>query len=107
MTLLLAALAATVTTILWYTCKPARELRIGTLSLMYWGATLMWFVDAVAEYLELRAAYFTPAAEKMQNDAFLGVSVIVLGLIIWLVIVLIRDPKHLIRDMLTNRHEKS
>lgn len=107
MTLLIAAFAAVVTTLIWYTCKPARELHIGTLSLMYWGASLMWFVDAVAEYLELQAAYFTSAAAEMQNDAFLGASVIVFGLVIWMVSVLIRDPKHLIADMLLNRHEKS
>ena len=30
----------------------------------------MWFVDAVFEYSELKAAYFTPAPEDMLNDAF-------------------------------------
>ena len=52
----------------------------------------MWFVDAIFEYAELRAAYFTPDAGDMLNDFFLGLSVAALGLIIWLGILLVRDP---------------
>ncbi len=40
----------------------------------------MWLVDAIFEYAELRAEYFTPAIEDMINDTFLGFSVIILGL---------------------------
>lgn len=92
MTLLIAVFAAIISTIVWYsnTCS---NMRIGTLSLMYWGASLMWLVDAVVEYIEVGAEYFTPAAADMLNDAYLGLSVVALGLIIWLVIVLIKDPK--------------
>ena len=50
---------------------------------MYWGASLMWLVDAVAEYLEIGTAYFQPAAEDMLNDAFLGFSVVALALVVW------------------------
>ena len=57
----------------------------------------MWLVDAVAEYMELGAAYFTPEAADMLNDAFLGFSVIVLGFIIWFVYVLVKDPLCVIR----------
>ena len=34
-----------------------------------------------------------PALEDMINDFYLGLSVVALGLIIWLVILLIKDPK--------------
>ena len=64
---------------------------------MYWGASIMWFVDAVVEYAELKSEYFTPAPADMLNDSFLGFSVVALGLIIWLVIVMIKDPKGVIR----------
>ena len=37
------------------------------------------------EYAELKAAYFTPSAADMLNDTFLGLSVVVLALIIWVV----------------------
>lgn len=96
MTLLLTCMAAVAATIVWYTNEKARALKVGALCYMYWGAAIMWFVDAVFEYAELRAEYFTPAVSDMVNDSFLGLSVIVLGLIIWTVIVLIKDPNRVI-----------
>ncbi len=104
MTLLLAAAAAAVTTILWYTSEKARQLSLGTLALLYWGASLMWLVDAIHAYLEQGAAYFTPAVAELCNDTFLGASVVLLGLVIWLVIVLVRDPLGTVRKLL--RHEE-
>ena len=65
----------------------------------------MWFVDAVVEFAEIRAEYFTPAAEDMLNDAFLGVSVIALALVIWVVTLLIKDPKRVIAKKLKNKSE--
>ncbi|MBQ7549659.1 MAG: hypothetical protein IJT03_08140, partial [Clostridia bacterium] len=59
--------------------------------------SIMWFVDAIFEYAELGAAYFTPAPADMLNDLFLGLSVVALGLIIWLVILLIKDPKGVVK----------
>ncbi len=91
MTLLITVFAAVAATVLWYT-KSESGMELGKLSLMYWGASLMWFVDAAAGYIETGAEYFTPAVSDMLNDAYLGLSVVALGLIIWLVIVLIKDP---------------
>ena len=68
MTLLTAAIAAVIVTLVWYFKDGTNEMRIGTLSLMYWGATLMWLVDAVVEYIELKAAYFTPEPVDMLNE---------------------------------------
>lgn len=96
MTLLLTCVGAIVSTIVWYLKPLARKCKVGILCYLYWGAALMWLVDAVYEYMELRAAYFTPEAADMLNDAFLGASVLVLGLIIWLVILLIQDPLQVI-----------
>ncbi|MCQ2407051.1 MAG: hypothetical protein MJ065_00785 [Oscillospiraceae bacterium] len=104
MTLLIALIAAVVSTAVWYQSEKARKLRIGTLALMYWGASLMWLVDAAVEYAELRAEYFTPAVSDMLNDAYLGLSVVVLGLVIWLVIVLVKDPLCTVRNLLQKHH---
>lgn len=101
MTLLITAFAAVASAILWYV-KPQSNMKIGTLALMYFGAALMWFVDAVAEYIEIGAEYFTPAAADMLNDAYLGVSVVLLGLIIWLVIVFVKDSDGRLKKALTN-----
>lgn len=100
MTLLTAAFAACICTVLWYRNAPKSEMKLGLLCLMYWGATLMWLVDAVFEFAELGAEYFTPAPADMLNDLFLGLSVVALGMIIWLVILLIKDPKGAVRAAL-------
>ena len=97
MTLLVAVFAAIASSVIWYLCDRRDELKLGFLTLMFWGASLMWFVDAVFEYLELGAAYFTPKPYDMLNDFFLGISVVAFGLIIWLVRVVISDPKNIIR----------
>ena len=97
MTLLIAVFAAVITTIIWYTNDKRSQLKLGTLTLMYWGASLMWLVDAVVEYIELGAEYFTPAPADMLNDTFLGLSVVAFGLIIWLVILLVKDPLKVVR----------
>lgn len=100
MTLLLTALAAVVSTAVWYKNSDKNEMQVGILCWMYWGATLMWLIDAIVEYIELGAEFFTPAAADMLNDSYLGLSVIVLGLIIWIVVLLIKDPKGVIKATL-------
>ena len=75
MTLLLTCIAAIIATVVWYSSEKARELKISALLYMFWGASIMWFVDAIYEYAELRAEYFAPAMEDMLNDMFLGLPV--------------------------------
>ena len=103
MTLLTSLFAAIICTIIWYKKAPDREMHIGTLCWIYWGASIMWFVDAIFEYAELKAEYFTPEPVDMLNDFFLGLSVVALGLVIWLVVLLIRDPKGVIKNMLSKK----
>lgn len=79
MTLLTTVFAAIICTIVWYNSSKARELKIGVLCLMYWGASLMWLIDAVFEYAELHEEFFTPAPLDMLNDLYLGLSVAALG----------------------------
>ena len=102
MTLLITTFAAIIATIKWYTSKN-ESLRIGTLALIYWGASLMWTVDAVFEYMELKAEFFTPAASDMLNDAFLGFSAVALGLVIWLVMLLVKDPNGKLKAVLAKK----
>lgn len=98
MTLLITVFAAIISTLAWY--KIETDMKLGTLCLMYWGASLMWLVDAVVEYIEVGAEYFTPAAADMLNDSYLGLSVVALGLIIWLAVLLIKDPSGRVRAAL-------
>ncbi len=103
MTLLITVFAAVITTVLWYN-NTESNMKLGTLSLMYWGASLMWLVDAAVEYIEIGAQYFTPAASDMLNDAYLGFSVVALGLIIWLAVLLVKDPNGKIREFLAKKN---
>lgn len=105
MTLLTAVFAAITCTIIWYNCSEARELKIGTLCLMYWGASLMWLIDAVFEYAELGEKFFAPAPPDMLNDLYLGLSAVALGLTVWLVIVLFKDPKGVVRAALLRKKD--
>ena len=100
MTLLTTVFAAIVCTIIWYKNAPDSEMKLGFLCLMYWGASLMWLVDAIFEYAELQAEYFTPAPADMLNDFFLGLSVVAFGLIIWLGVLLVKDPRGVVKRVL-------
>lgn len=105
MTLLISTFAAIIATVMWYKrAAQGKNYQLGTLALMYWGATIMWFVDAIYEYAELKAEYFTPAPLDMLNDSFLGLSVVALGLVIWLVIFLIKDPESVIKSRLLKKN---
>ena len=99
MTLLITVFAAVIATVKWYTRKDD-SMKLGILCFLYWGASIMWLVDAVFEYAELKAEYFTPALEDMLNDSFLGLSVVALGLVIWIVRLLITDPRGTLRTSL-------
>jgi len=103
MTLLTTVFAAIISTIVWYKQAPKNEMKVSVLCWMYWGASIMWFVDAIFEYAELHAEYFTPAPADMLNDLYLGLSVVALGLIIWLVYLLINDPKGVVRASLKKK----
>ena len=106
MTLLTTVFAAIICTVIWYSKETAREMKLGVLCWMYWGASLMWLIDAIFEYAELQAEYFAPALGDMINDFYLGLSVVALGLVIWLAILLIKDPKGSIKKILFSRQYK-
>ena len=91
MTLLITVFAAVIATVNWYK-RDDDSMKLGILLFLYWGASLMWLVDAIFEYAELKADYFAPAAADMLNDTFLGLAVVALGLVIWLVKVPMPDP---------------
>ncbi|HJI92689.1 MAG TPA: hypothetical protein OIM29_06820 [Oscillospiraceae bacterium] len=49
----------------------------------------MGLADFIFEYAELKADYFNQSFESILNASLLGLTV---GLVIWLVILLIKDP---------------
>ena len=102
MTLLICVFAAIIATVKWYQRKDD-SLMLGVPCILFWGASLMWLGDAIFGYLEDGAAFFEPEAAEMLNDAYLGFSVVALGLILWLVILLIKDPKGIVKASLRKK----
>ncbi len=102
MTLLITLFAAVFATVKWYV-REDDSMRLGTLCFMYWGASLMWMVDAAFEYVDLGEKFFTPEPADMLNDAYLGLYVVALGLVIWLVRLLVADPKGAVRRSLVRQ----
>ena len=103
MTLLITVFAAVVSTVIWYTRKDD-TMKMGILLFMFWGASIMWLVDAIFEYVELGAEYFNPSLQDMINDTYLGISVVALGLVIWVVRLLISDPRGRVRATLAKKN---
>ena len=103
MCLILTALAAIVSTVVWYCSATAREVKVSVLCWLFWGAAIMWFVDLVFEYAEEGAAVFEPSVAEMLNDSLLGLAVITLALVIWTVVYLVSDPKGVLRSVLLKK----
>ena len=97
MTLVITVFAALIATIIWYFNDNRNQYKLGTLSLIYWGASLMWFIDFVFEYAELKADYFVQEIGDIINDSLLGICVVALGLIAYIIILIIKDPKKVLK----------
>ena len=105
MTLLICIFAAIIATVKWYQRKDD-SMMLGVPCILFWGASLMWMGDAIFGYIEDGADFFRPEPVEMLNDAYLGFSVVALGLILWLVILLIKDPKGVVKASLRKKAAK-
>ena len=93
MTLLITLFAAIASTAWWYAHAPQSKMRVDLLCWMYWGASLMWMVDLISEYIADGVEVFNPEPVDMLNDAYLGLFVVALGGIIWAVYLIVKDPR--------------
>jgi hypothetical protein len=96
MWLIMTALAAVITTVIWYIKAPDDKYKLNLLSLIFWGATLMWLVDHIMAFLTEGGEFF----EINLDATLLGVTVIVLALLVWLIVLLISDPKGVLSKVL-------
>jgi hypothetical protein len=96
MWLIMTAFAAIITTTIWYIKSPGDKYKLGILSLAFWGATLIWLVDHVIASLTEGGAFF----ETGRDATMLGISVIIFALLVWLVVLLISDPKGVLKKIL-------
>lgn len=104
MTFLITVFAAVTATVIWYRGLPQDTMKLGALSLIYWGAALMWLADLCFEYAEIGTEVFYPAPNDMLNDAFLGLYVSALGLVIWLCCLLLKDPEENVKKYILRRN---
>ncbi len=95
MWLLITALGAIVASALWYANAPNDKYKFGFLSLLLWGATLMWSVDHVIAFAQEGGEFF----EVNADATGLGFSVLLLALVVWLVVLLVKDPKRVLRTV--------
>lgn len=96
MFLILTALAAVITTAIWYVRAPDDKYKLGLLSLCFWGATIMWLVDHIIAYVTEGGEFF----ELNLDATMLGVAVIVFALFLWVIVLVISDPKGVLRKAL-------
>lgn len=96
MWLIMTLLAAIITTVIWYSKAPEDKYKLGLLSLIFWGATLMWLVDHIMAYLTEGGEFF----EINLDATLLGVSVIILALLVWEIVLLVSDPKGVLKRAL-------
>ncbi len=103
MCLILTAVAAVVSTAVWYASEKMRDMKISVLCWLFWGAAIMWLVDLVFEYAEEGAKVFQPAFADVLNDSLLGMAVITIALVIWIAVLLVCDPKGVVRSVLLKK----
>ena len=103
MCLILTAVAAVVSTAIWYASEKMRDMKISVLCWLFWGAAIMWLVDLVFEYAEEGAKVFEPEFADVLNDSLLGLAVITIALVIWIAVLLVRDPKGVVRSILLKK----
>ena len=96
MWLIMTSMAAIVATAVWYAKAPHDEYKLGFLSLMFWGATIMWLVDHVVAYVIEGGEFF----EVSLDSTLLGVCVVLAGLLLWEIVLLASDPKGVMKRAL-------
>jgi len=90
---IMTLLAAIISTIIWYVKSPDDKYKLGLLSLIYWGATLMWFVDHIMAFIMEGGEFL----EISLDATMLGITVVILGLLVWVIILVISDPKSVLK----------
>jgi hypothetical protein len=89
--LITITLAAVVSTIIWYVKGPQNMYKLGLLSLFFWGATIMVFIDHLVGSI-LEKGNFIEI--KMSAEAWsVGIAMVATVLAVWSIILVLSDPK--------------
>ena len=93
MWLLILAYTAVLATILWYRSAGNDIYMFKYLALIAWGATIMFFIDHVYGYLTEGGEFIETSIDALLLGFVLQLST----LIMWLLILLVKDPKRVFR----------
>ncbi len=97
MWLVVTTLAAAIVTAIWYISDEARETyMIGILNLILWGTAIMVFVDHTIGYLMEGGEYI----ETTPDAILLSIVLIIAALLAWEAVLLVKDPKGVLRSVL-------
>jgi len=88
--------AAIVMTAIWYIKDPQGKYKLGTLSLMLWGATIMMFIDGMVGFVSEGSFLDISLTPTM-----LAVILIIAAFIAWEIFLLVTDPQ----GVLTKRRQ--
>ncbi|MCR6691241.1 MAG: hypothetical protein HA488_00825 [Candidatus Verstraetearchaeota archaeon] len=89
MWLIILAFAAAIVTPLWYSMADDDKYLLKVLCLILWGATIMVFVDHVYGFLTEGGEFL----EMTLDATLLGFTMLIFALIIWEIVLLLKDPK--------------
>jgi len=89
MWLIILALAAAIVTPIWYSMAEEDKYLLRLLCLILWGATIMVFVDHVMGFLMEGGEFL----ELTLDATVLGFAMLTAALVIWEVVLLLKDPK--------------
>lgn len=93
MWLLVLAFSSVLSTAIWYSQAENDRYMFKLLSLILWGATIMVFVDHTIGYLMEGGEFF----ELTIDATVLGLVLLIVGLGVWEIILLLKDPKDVLR----------
>jgi len=93
MWLVILAYTAIIATLLWYKHAENDTYLFKYLALISWGATIMFFIDHVYRYLTEGGEFIDTSPDAI----LLGIVLNLITLGLWTLILLIKDPKRVIR----------
>jgi len=92
MWLIILAFAAAIATPLWYRMAEDDKYLLKLLCLILWGVTIMVFVDHLMSFLRKGGEFL----EMTPEATVLGFVMLIVALIIWEIVLILKDPKGVI-----------
>ena len=95
MWLVVVSLAAVITTAIWYAKDTDGKYKLSFLSMIFWGTTIMVFVDHVMGYIAEGGEFL----EMIPDATLLGVVLVIVALMVWEAVLLFDDPKGMLKKL--------